>query len=102
MIRTRVVAEFVSNLRILSVDVVQDLYSMEHEHTSEKIPMISDFHYKIIMKNADVLNSSIIYGRDFNYNYFGFKVSIRIRNGFKTDSKRIQNGFRSKSVFGLK
>lgn len=39
--------------------------------------MISDFHYKIIMENADLLNSSIIYDRDFGYNYFGFKTLER-------------------------
>ena len=39
-----------------------------------KIPMISDTHYEIIMKNADRLNSAIIYDRDYSYNYFGFKV----------------------------
>lgn len=38
--------------------------------------MISDYHYDVIMRNADRLNSSIIYDRDFNYNYFGFKVGI--------------------------
>jgi ribonucleoside-diphosphate reductase subunit M1 len=36
--------------------------------------MISDYHHAIIMKNADRLNSSIIYDRDLSYNYFGFKV----------------------------
>lgn len=36
--------------------------------------MIADYHYDVIMKNADRLNSAIIYDRDFNYNYFGFKV----------------------------
>lgn len=36
--------------------------------------MISDYHHAIIMKNADQLNSSIIYDRDLSYNYFGFKV----------------------------
>lgn len=39
--------------------------------------MISDFHYKVIMDNADRLNSAIIYDRDFGYNYFGFKTLER-------------------------
>lgn len=39
--------------------------------------MISDQHYKIIMNNAEILNSHIIYDRDFNYNYFGFKTLER-------------------------
>lgn len=36
--------------------------------------MISEYHHDLIMKNADRLNSAIIYDRDFNFNYFGFKV----------------------------
>lgn len=36
--------------------------------------MISDYHHDLILKNADKLNSAIIYDRDFNFNYFGFKV----------------------------
>jgi ribonucleoside-diphosphate reductase subunit M1 len=39
--------------------------------------MISDEHHAIIMKNADRLNSCIIYDRDFSYNYFGFKTLER-------------------------
>ena len=30
------------------------------------------------MDNADMLNSHIIYDRDYTYNYFGFKVRRRI------------------------
>lgn len=36
--------------------------------------MISEKTYGIIMKNAERLNSAIIYDRDFNYNFFGFKT----------------------------
>ena len=39
--------------------------------------MISDGTYKIIKENAEVLDSAIIYNRDFNYNYFGFKTLER-------------------------
>lgn len=30
--------------------------------------------YNIIMRNKDVLNSSIVYSRDYDYHYFGFKT----------------------------
>ncbi|CAH1956985.1 unnamed protein product [Acanthoscelides obtectus] len=50
---------------------------MTDAKTGKKTPMISDFHHSIIMKNADRLNSCIIYNRDFNYNYFGFKTLER-------------------------
>lgn len=39
--------------------------------------MIADDVYKIIMDNKDVLDSAIIYNRDFAYNYFGFKTLER-------------------------
>jgi ribonucleoside-diphosphate reductase subunit M1 len=39
--------------------------------------MISDYHHEIILRNADRLNSAIIYDRDFGYNYFGFKTLER-------------------------
>merc|ERR1719361_2423649 len=42
-------------------EVVQDLRNIvSHDRPA---PMISEFHYKIIMKNADRLNSAIIYDR---------------------------------------
>ncbi|KAI8875015.1 ribonucleoside-diphosphate reductase large chain [Backusella circina FSU 941] len=39
--------------------------------------MISDQTYKVIMDNAERLNSAIIYDRDFGYNFFGFKTLER-------------------------
>jgi ribonucleoside-diphosphate reductase subunit M1 len=39
--------------------------------------MLSDFHDNIIQKNADRLNSAIVYDRDFNYQFFGFKTLER-------------------------
>ncbi|XP_022908057.2 ribonucleoside-diphosphate reductase large subunit [Onthophagus taurus] len=58
-------------------DVIEDLYNMVSEKLDKNTPMISEQHYKIIMKNADRLNSCIIYDRDFSYNYFGFKTLER-------------------------
>ncbi|XP_044732830.1 ribonucleoside-diphosphate reductase large subunit isoform X2 [Chrysoperla carnea] len=58
-------------------DVVTDLYTMKNDYNGKPCPMISDYHYEIIQKNADRLNSSIIYDRDFSYNYFGFKTLER-------------------------
>lgn len=58
-------------------EVMHDLHSLVREGTGEPMPLISDKHYKIIMDNADKLNSAIIYDRDYNYNYFGFKTLER-------------------------
>ncbi len=58
-------------------EVVKDLYEMVNESTGHSTPMISDKIYAIVMKNAERLNSAIIYDRDFRYNYFGFKTLER-------------------------
>jgi len=58
-------------------EVMDDLHTMVNSKTGKKQPMLSDYHHKIIMENADTLNSAIIYDRDFSYNYFGFKTLER-------------------------
>ncbi|CAH0714328.1 unnamed protein product, partial [Brenthis ino] len=57
--------------------VVSDLYNIVNPYTNKRSPMISEFHYNIIMKNKDRLDSAIVYDRDFKYNYFGFKTLER-------------------------
>ena len=39
--------------------------------------MVSEETYKIVKENADLLDSTIIYDRDFHYNFFGFKTLER-------------------------
>ena len=58
-------------------DTVTDLYQYIDPKTNEKAPLISDEVYKIVKKNADVLDSTIIYDRDFRYDFFGFKTLER-------------------------
>jgi len=58
-------------------DVISDLYTMRQEATGKPIPMISDTHYKIIQDNKDRLDAAIVYDRDFQYQYFGFKTLER-------------------------
>ena len=57
--------------------VISDLYFYINEKNGLKSPMISDDVYQIVEKNKDVLNSAIVYDRDFQYNYFGFKTLER-------------------------
>ncbi|KAI8606398.1 ribonucleotide reductase [Dissophora ornata] len=57
--------------------VIEDLYSYVNPKTDKSASMISESTYGSVMKNADRLNSAIIYDRDFNYNYFGFKTLER-------------------------
>lgn len=56
-------------------DVMLALYNMKSK--GKQTPMISDEHMKIIQDNAERLNSAVIYDRDFNYQYFGFKTLER-------------------------
>lgn len=57
--------------------VAKQLYEYINPKTDKHSPMISDETYAIINKYADELNSAIVYDRDFNYNYFGFKTLER-------------------------
>ena len=58
-------------------DVVVDLYEYVNPRTGKKAPLIADDVYEVIMKNKEELDSSIIYSRDFGYDYFGFKTLER-------------------------
>lgn len=57
--------------------VSKELYEYINPKTGSHAPMISDEVYQIIQKHADELNSAIVFDRDFNYNYFGFKTLER-------------------------
>ena len=54
-----------------------DLYNYVNPRTNKKGPLISDQTYKIIKKHAEELDSTIIYDRDYHYDYFGFKTLER-------------------------
>ncbi|MAP01206.1 MAG: ribonucleoside-diphosphate reductase subunit alpha [Flavobacteriales bacterium] len=58
-------------------ETVKDLHDYIDPKNGEKAPLISDEVYEIVMKNADLLDSNIIYDRDFRYDYFGFKTLER-------------------------
>ena len=55
----------------------QLLYEYTDPITQTHAPLISEEIYKIIRKNADELDSSVIYDRDYNFDYFGFKTLER-------------------------
>ncbi|MCX3266172.1 ribonucleoside-diphosphate reductase subunit alpha [Pedobacter agri] len=50
------------------------LYEYFDPKAQKPAPLIADDVYEIIAKNADILDSSIIYDRDFGFDYFGFKT----------------------------
>ena len=55
-------------------DTMKDLYTYTNPRTGQKAPLIAKDIYKIIEKNAEILDSTIIYDRDFDFDYFGFKT----------------------------
>lgn len=57
--------------------VIEDLYRYIDPKNGKSAPLISDDVYEIVMKNADILDSAVIYDRDFDYDYFGFKTLER-------------------------
>ena len=58
-------------------EVMDDLYNYVNPRTAKKAPLLSDEVYKVINENRDLLDSTIIYNRDFGYDYFGFKTLER-------------------------
>jgi ribonucleoside-diphosphate reductase alpha chain len=55
-------------------ETMKDLYNYIDPKTSKKAPLLADDVFHIIWNNKDLLDSSIIYDRDFGYDYFGFKT----------------------------
>ncbi|CAK9201896.1 unnamed protein product [Sphagnum troendelagicum] len=58
-------------------ETVKDMYFHVNGESNLKAPLIADDVYDVIMKNAARLDSEIIYDRDFDYDYFGFKTLER-------------------------
>merc|ERR1712079_984773 len=58
-------------------DVISTLHKMTHAMTGKAVPMIDEKYYKIVMDNKDKLDAALIYDRDFQYQYFGFKTLLR-------------------------
>ena len=58
-------------------EVMEDLYNYVDPKTNQKASLLAEDVYQVIMENREVLDSSIIYDRDFKYDYFGFKTLSR-------------------------
>ena len=50
------------------------LYNCTDSKTGKLLPLIADDVMKIIEDNAELLDSTIIYDRDYGFDYFGFKT----------------------------
>jgi len=58
-------------------ETMEDLYSYIDPKTGQNASLLAEDVYHVIQENSDFLDSSIIYDRDFRYDYFGFKTLER-------------------------
>ena len=58
-------------------EVMEDLHNYIDPKTGQSASLLADDVFEVVMNNKDVLDSSIIYDRDFRYDYFGFKTLTR-------------------------
>ena len=56
---------------------MERLFKYVNPKTNEKAPLIADDVFEVIQQNAELLDSTIIYNRDYNFDYFGFKTLER-------------------------
>lgn len=58
-------------------ETVEKLHKYIDPKTNDPAPLISDETHATVMAHADLLDSTIIYDRDYNFDYFGFKTLER-------------------------
>ena len=66
-------------------ETMKEMYFYVNPRTNQESPLLSDEVYKVIEENSEFLDSHVIYNRDFNYDYFGFK---NIRTFLFVENKR--------------
>ncbi|MFY7664922.1 ribonucleoside-diphosphate reductase subunit alpha [Flavobacterium sp.] len=66
-----------SNTKKSFSETMNEMYHYVNPRTGKPSPLIADDVHRVIMENAEFLNSHVIYTRDFNYDYFGFKTLER-------------------------
>ena len=72
-----VVSNLHKNTKKSFTDTMEDLYNYVDPKTNQPAPLLSDDVYNAIKENAEVLDSNIIYDRDFRYDFFGVKTLER-------------------------
>jgi hypothetical protein len=53
------------------------LHDHVHPVTGQPAPLLADDVFAVIQAHKDKLDSAIIYDRDFEFDYFGFKTLER-------------------------
>ncbi|MCW7488810.1 ribonucleoside-diphosphate reductase subunit alpha [Leptospira meyeri] len=55
-------------------ETMEQLYTYIDPKTKKQMPIIADDIWEIVKKHSELLDSSIIYDRDFGFDYFGFRT----------------------------
>jgi ribonucleoside-diphosphate reductase alpha subunit len=55
-------------------ETMRKLYHYVDKGSGKKTPLLSDEVWKVIDENSELLDSTLIYDRDFGFDYFGFKT----------------------------
>lgn len=58
-------------------EVARQLHSYVEPRSGQPAPLLADDVFAVIEANAERIDSAIVYDRDFNYDYFGFKTLER-------------------------
>ena len=66
-----------SNTKKSFSETMNEMFHYVNPRTNLEAPLLSEEVHQVIMDNAEFLDSHIIYNRDFNYDYFGFKTLER-------------------------
>jgi ribonucleoside-diphosphate reductase alpha chain len=66
-----------SNTKKSFSETMNDMFYYVNPRNGQEAPLLSEEVHKVIMENAEFLDSHVIYTRDFNYDYFGFKTLER-------------------------
>ncbi|AWI24887.1 ribonucleoside-diphosphate reductase subunit alpha [Flavobacterium pallidum] len=66
-----------SNTKKSFSETMNEMYHYVNPRTGMASPLLSEEVHEVIQKNAEFLDSHVIYNRDFNYDYFGFKTLER-------------------------
>jgi len=53
---------------------MENLYNCIDSKTGKHLPLLADDVWQIVQDNAELLDSTIIYDRDYGFDYFGFKT----------------------------
>ena len=56
---------------------IETFHKYTHPKTGSPAPLIADDVYDFVMENKERLNAAIVYDRDFEFDYFGFKTLER-------------------------